>query len=346
VLAHAEGEVGHVITGGVAPPPGETLWQMRDWLDADGRLRDLVLNEPRGGVFTHVNLLVPPRDPRAVAGFLTMEPCHTPPMSGSNTICVATVLLETGQVPMTEPVTRFTLEAAAGLIEVTAHCRGGRVEWVGFANVVSFADKLEVGLEVEGLPPLKVDTAWGGDSFVLVRAEDLGLKLTPDEAGDLARLGARITRAANAQIGFRHPEADWRHISFCQFTRDAETVDGVACGLSAVVIDPGKIDRSPTGTGCSARMAVMAARGELKPGDAYVGLSMLGGRFDCRLAGTATVAGRPAVRPTIRGRGFVIGTQVLMRDPADPWPLGYRLSDTWPPCPEKFDRMDKSDNGA
>jgi len=346
VLAHAEGEVGHVITGGVAPPPGDTLWQMRDWLHADGRLRNLVLNEPRGGVFTHVNLLVPPRDPRAVAGFLTMEPCHTPPMSGSNTICVATVLLETGQVPMQEPVTRFALEAAAGTIEVTAHCRGGRAESVEFANVPAFADRLGASLEVNGFAALAVDTAWGGDSFVLVRAEDLGLALTPDEAGDIARLGAQLTRAANDQIGFAHPEADWNRISFCQFTRDIDHTDGYQSGLSAVVIDPGKIDRSPTGTGCSARMAVMAARGRLKQGDTYVGRAMLGGRFECRVAGTTVVAGRPAILPTIRGRGFVIGTQVLMRDPADPWPEGYRMADTWPPCPKEFDRMDKSGDGA
>lgn len=330
ILAHAEGEVGHVITAGVPPPPGDTLWQMRDWLHADGHLRNLVLNEPRGGVFTHVNLLVPPKDPRAAAGFLTMEPCHTPPMSGSNTICVATVLLETGQIPIEAPVTRFSLEVAAGLVEVTARCADHRVESVEITNVPAFADRLGVPLELEGVKPLHVDTAWGGDSFVLVRAEELGLSLTPSEAGDIARLGARITRAANEQIGFSHPAADWKHISFCQFTRDVDHVDGYKSGMSAVVIDPGKIDRSPCGTGCSARMAVMAARGELAESDSYVGRAMLGGRFECRVAGMTKVGGRQAIRPTIRGRGFIVGKQTLMRDPHDPWPEGYRMADTWP----------------
>lgn len=331
VSAHAEGEVGNVVTGGVAPPPGESLWDMRDRLHADGRLRNLLLNEPRGGVFTHVNLLVPPRDPRAAAGFLTMEPAHTPPMSGSNTICVATVLLETGMVAMQEPETRFVLEAAAGPLEITARCQGGKAEAITLTNVPAFADRLDTPLEVPGLGTVTVDTAFGGDSFVLVRAADLGLALTPDAARDLAGLGARITTAANDQLGFTHPAADWHHISFCQFTEDTTRDAGTLAGLSAVVIDPGKVDRSPTGTGCSARMATLHARGRLAPGQAYTGRSLLGGRFHCRLLRETRVAGRPAIVPQITGRAWITGTHQILRDPADPWPEGYRLSDTWPP---------------
>ncbi|WP_101067380.1 trans-3-hydroxy-L-proline dehydratase [Roseovarius salinarum] len=330
VSAHAEGEVGNVVTGGVAPPPGETLWDMRDWLHADGRLRDLLLNEPRGGVFTHVNLLVPPREPRAAAGFLTMEPAHTPPMSGSNTICVATVLLETGMVEMHEPQTRFVLEAAAGPLEITARCRAGKAEAITLTNVPAFADRLDAPLEVEGLGTVMVDTAYGGDSFVLVRAADLGLCLAPDTARDLAGLGARMTAAANEQLGFAHPAADWGHISFCQFTADTTQENGALAGLSAVVIDPGKVDRSPTGTGCSARMATLHARGRLHAGQAYTGRSMLGGRFDCRLLRETRVAGRPAIVPQITGRAWITGTHQILRDPDDPWPEGYRMSDTWP----------------
>lgn len=330
VSAHAEGEVGNVITGGIAPPPGETLWQMRDHLHADGRLRRLMLNEPRGGVFTHVNLLVPPRHAGAVAGFLTMEPEHTPPMSGSNTICVATVLLESGMVAMAGPETRFTLEAAAGPIEIVARCRNGRAEAITLTNVAAFADRLEAPLELAGHGTVTVDTAFGGDSFVLVRAADLGLALTPANARDLAALGARITAAANEQIGFSHPVADWNHISFCQITEDVTEEESGLSGLSATVIDPGKIDRSPTGTGCSARMAVLAARGRLAPGDAYTGRAMLGGRFRCRVAAATTVGGRPAIVPRITGRAWITGTHQILRDPDDPWPEGYRMADTWP----------------
>ncbi|PWE33711.1 hypothetical protein DDZ14_03315 [Maritimibacter sp. 55A14] len=333
VSAHAEGEVGDVITGGIAPPPGDTLWAQRDHLAADGRLRDFVLNEPRGGVFRHVNLLVPAKDPRAVMGFLTMEPEHTPPMSGSNTICVATVLLETGLIPMEEPVTRFTLAAAAGLVEITARCENGKARDIELTNVPAFADRLDAALEVEGLGRLTVDTAFGGDSFVLVRSEEAGLPLVPGNARALAALGARITAAANEQLGFRHPAQPWAHISFCQFTEAVSECDGVKTGRSAVVIDPGKIDRSPTGTGCSARMAVMAARGELRPGEPYAGLSILGGRFDCRFEAKTQLAGRPAIIPRVRGRGWITGMHQLLLDPTDPWPRGYRLTDTWPEMP-------------
>ncbi|MBZ0130627.1 MAG: proline racemase family protein [Rhodobacteraceae bacterium] len=330
VSVHAEGEVGNVIVGGVAPPPGDTLWAQRDFLHADGHLRNLVLNEPRGGVFTHVNLLVPAKHPDATWGFLTMEPEHTPPMSGSNAICVATALLDTGIIARTEPVTAFNLECAAGLLQVRAFCENGKAQSIEVTNVASFADRLDARLKVEGLGAITVDTAYGGDSFVLVRAADAGIAITPENASEIAGLGARITRAANAQIGFRHPCESWQHISFCQFTDPVMREGGTLSGLSAVVVDPGKIDRSPTGTGCSARMAVMAARGEIGVGDAYIGRSIIGGRFDCRIAARTHVGEREAIIPTIRGRAWITGIHQILRDPDDPWPEGYRLSDTWP----------------
>ncbi|MCB4767214.1 proline racemase family protein [Ancylobacter sp. Lp-2] len=331
VGCHAEGEVGDVIVGGVAPPPGDTLWAQSRFIAADNNLRNFVLQEPRGGVFRHVNLLVPPKDPRAVAGFIIMEPEDTPPMSGSNSICVATVLVDTGIVPMTEPETRMVLEAPGGLIEATAYCRGGKAERIKVVNHPSFADRLDARLEVEGLGTLTVDTAYGGDSFVIVDAHALGFSIQPDEAKDLAETGMRIVKAANAQLGFRHPEnTDWDHISFCQFAAPLTYEDGVASGANAVAIRPGKIDRSPTGTGCSARLAVLHAKGVLKVGDPFIGRSIIGSRFDCRIEEETTIGGRPAIRPSIMGRAFVTHTAQLMLDPEDPWPTGYRLTDTWP----------------
>lgn len=333
VSVHAEGEVGNVITGGVAPPPGATLWEQRDFLHRDGSLRRLMLNEPRGGVFKHVNLLVPPKHPKAAVGFLIMEPEHTPPMSGSNSICVATVCLETGIVPMTGDETRFAIEAPAGLVEVTADTRDGQVNSVEIANVPSFADRLGAALEVGGVGTLTVDTAYGGDSFVLVDAAALGFGLVPEEARDLAVMGARITAAANQQLGFSHPTEHWRNISFCQFTGPLAHHGHTLSGTNAVVVDPGKVDRSPTGTGCSARMAVMAARGEMAPGHSYVARSLIGGRFDCSFGLSPPVGDRPAIAPRIRGRAWITGTHQVMRDPRDPWPEGYRLTDTWPAMP-------------
>jgi proline racemase len=332
VSCHAEGEVGDVIIGGVPPPPGDTLWEQSRFIARDQTLRNFVLNEPRGGVFRHVNLLVPAKDPRAQAGFIIMEPEDTPPMSGSNSICVATVLLDCGIVAMTEPETRLVLEAPGGLVEIVAECRGGKAERITVRNVPSFADRLDATLEVAGLGTLAADTAYGGDSFVIVDAHRLGFQLRPDEARDLAEAGVRITRAANEQLGFTHPvHTAWNHISFCQIAAPvAVDDDGVLTAANAVVVQPGKIDRSPTGTGASARMAVMRARGRMQVGDRYRARSIIGSEFLGKIEADATVGGRPAIIPSISGRAWITGTRQDMLDPADPWPAGYRLSDTWP----------------
>ena len=331
VSCHAEGEVGDVIVGGVLPPPGETIWEQSRFIAKDETLRNFVLNEPRGGVFRHVNLLVPPKDPRAQMGWIIMEPADTPPMSGSNSICVSTVLLDSGIIPMTEPVTRITLEAPGGLVEVTAECRNGKAERITVRNVPSFADRLGVSLEVAGLGTLTVDTAYGGDSFVIVDAEALGFEVKPDEAREIAEAGVRITAAANEQLGFAHPEnAGWDHISFCQVAGPMTRKDGVLTGANAVVIQPGKIDRSPTGTGCSARMAVLHARGERAIGETYVAKSISGSEFRCSIDSTTKIGALDAIYPPISGRAWITGTHQLMLEPSDPWPGGYRLSDTWP----------------
>ncbi|OYX43135.1 MAG: hypothetical protein B7Z02_09745 [Rhodobacterales bacterium 32-67-9] len=330
ISAHAEGEVGDVIVGGVAPPPGETLWDQRRFIAKDGTLRAFMLNEPRGGVFRHVNLLVPPKHPDAQMGFIIMEPEDTPPMSGSNSICVSTVLLDAGILPMTEPVTELILEAPGGLVRVRAECRNGKAERITVRNLPSFADRLGTALEVEGLGTLTVDTAFGGDSFVMLDAAALGLALTSDEARDIARLGVRITDAANEQLGFSHPErVDWDHISFCAFCGPLEPMEAGFATRSAVAIQPGKVDRSPTGTAVSARMAVLHAKGVMREGQTLNAHSIIDSTFTGRIAGRVTVAGRPAIVPEISGRAWITGTHQHMLDPDDPWPGGYRLTDTW-----------------
>ena len=331
ISCHAEGEVGNVIVGGVSPPPGDTLWQQSRWIDADQNLRNLVLNEPRGGVFKHINLLVPAKRPEAQFGFIIMEPEHTPPMSGSNSICVSTVLLDSGLIEMQEPITEFVLEAPGGLVPVKAYCQDGKAQSIEVHNVASFADQLDVSLEVEGLETLTVDTAYGGDSFVLVDAAALGFEIKPDEARDLAQLGTRISAAANEQLSFTHPgNPDWAHISFCEFGMPITEENGVKVSRNTVAIDPGKLDRSPCGTGCSARMAVLHARGLMQSGDRLIGRSIIDSRFDCGIVNETRVGDKPAIIPSIRGRAWITGTHQVMLDPDDPWPGGYRLSDTWP----------------
>jgi proline racemase len=331
IACHAEGEVGDVIVGGVAPPPGETLWAQSRFIANDQTLRNFILNEPRGGVFRHINLLVPPKDKRAQMGFIIMEPEDTPPMSGSNSICVATVLLDAGIVPMTEPETRLVLEAPGGIVEVVAQCRNGKAERITVTNVPSFADRLDATLEVEGVGTLTVDTAYGGDSFVIADAAALGFKIAPDEARELAETGIRITKAANEQLGFTHPtNAEWNHISFCQIAAPVEQRGGMLTAANAVCIQPGKIDRSPTGTGASARMAVMRTRGIMQVGDRYLARSIIGSEFLGRIEADTMLGGKPAIVPSISGRAWISGRRTEMLDPADPWPQGYKLSDTWP----------------
>ena len=331
VSCHAEGEVGNVIIKGVGVPPGKTLWEQARWIHEDNTLRQFVLNEPRGGVFKHVNLLVPAKHSEAVQGFIVMEPEHTPPMSGSNSICVSTVLLNTGIIPMNEPITEFILEAPGGLVPIKAYCENGKAKSIEIHNVASFADKLDVNIEVEDIGTLKVDTAYGGDSFVMVNAKELGFEIKPDEARDISKIGSKITAAANQQLGFNHPtNNDWSHISFCEFALPIFEEDGVKVSKNTVVIDPGKLDRSPCGTGCSARMAVLHARGELKKGDRMIGRSILNSRFDCEIVKETRIGNHKAIIPSIKGRAWITGTYQLELDVDDPFPDGYRLSDTWP----------------
>lgn len=331
VSAHAAGEVGDVIVGGVAPPPGRTLWEQRTFIAEDGALRDFMLNEPRGGVFRHANLLVPAKNPAASMGVIVMEPADTPPMSGSNAICVSTVLLETGILAMHDGIVPLTLEFPGGLVPVRAECRDGRVLSVEITNLPSFVALRDVPLQVKGLGTLRVDTAFGGDSFVIVTAAAAGFRLDRSEAKELAICGAAITAAANAQLGFSHPSlTDWRHISFCLFTGPVDRDGDRLTTRHAVAIRPGKIDRSPTGTAVSAHMALLASRGAMTVGETLIATSLIGSAFVGRIGRACTVAEQSAIVPTIEGRAHITGFHQHLLAPDDPWPRGYRLSDTWP----------------
>ncbi len=331
VHCHAEGEVGDVIVAGIDPPTGDTLRDQRQFIADDGRLRAFVLNEPRGGVFRHVNLLLPPTDPDADIAFIVMEPEDTPLMSGSNAMCVATVALETGVVPMHEPLTQLTLQAPAGLVPVEATCADGKVTTVTLRNVPSFVTHRSVSVEVPGYGTHVVDTAFGGDSFVIASAQDFGFALTPDEAADIAAVGNALRAAANEQIGFEHPTLpEWDHYSFAYLTGPLQTVDTTITSTNACVINPGKLDRSPTGTGCSALLALLHERGQIALGQKYIGRSIIGSKFECHIVQTTKVGDYPAVIPTVTGRAWIYGTTEWLTDPSDPWPLGYRVSDTWP----------------
>ena len=311
------------------PPPGNTAFEQMQALARDDSLRRLLLREPRGSVAVHANLIVPATRDDCAAGYIIMEPTEYPAMSGSNTICVATVLLETGMVEMREPETTLRLEAPAGVVELTARCSNGKCESVEFTNVPCFAASLDARLEVAGLGTLVVDVAFGGMWYAIADAHALGFALEPSEARELSLAGERIRLAAREQLPCVHP--DNPEIAGVSIVEIAEPWRGVgAVSKNAVVVAPGRLDRSATGTGLSARMAVLHARGELRVGDAMTHASVIGSTFDGRIVSETVVGDRPAIVPAIRGSAWITGITQVLVDPTDPFPEGYLLSDTWP----------------
>ena len=342
VEAHAEGEPGRVITGGMPHMPGNTVFERMQWMQehADD-IRLMMLREPRGHPALCCNVIVPPCDPSADAGFIIMEQTEYPPMSGSNTICVVTVLLETGILPMVEPVTELVLEAPAGLIRVRADCADGKVTRVTVRNVPAFAMYLDSVIEVSGFGPIKVDVAWGGMFFVIAEASQFGLAITPESGADLVRATEAMRAAAAEQIPVTHPDnPDITGPSIGQLT--ASPPDGSHYdGLGAITVSTGKfdaarpnaltgvLDRSPCGTGTCAKMAVLHARGQLAVGQDYVNAGPMGTTFTGRIEELTTVSDYPAIIPSLSGQGWIYGVTNYTRDPADPFPQGYKIGDIW-----------------
>jgi len=341
VDAHACGEPGRVITGGVLDVPGKTMFEKKTWLEThadDLRLR--MLREPRGYPAANCNLILPPANPEADAGFVIMEQVEYPPMSGTNTICVVTVLIETGMVPAVEPVTTLKLDTPAGLIGVRAEVRNGKVEKVTFRNVPAFAAHLDAPVEVRGLGTVTVDVAWGGMFYVIAEAAPLGFRLTPDEARDIVRVAEMIKAAAREQLPVAHPENPAiAGVSIAQLSGEPSR-PGVH-RRNTVVVSTGKLDwsrpeswtgvldRSPCGTGTCAKMAVLHAKGVLPLHQDFVHEGILGTTFTGRLIEQARVGPYPAVVPELSGEAWITGFAQYVVDPSDPFPNGFTVGDIW-----------------
>jgi proline racemase len=341
VDAHAAGEPGRVIVGGVDDVPGATMFDRMSWLHAnrdDLRLR--MLREPRGYPAANCNLVLPSNHPEADAGYVIMEQVEYPGMSGTNTICVVTVLLETGRLPMTEPVTELTLESPAGLIRVTAECRDGKVTGVTFRNVPAFATHIGAAIEVPHLGTVTVDVAYGGMFYVIADAEPFGLRLTPDEGADIVRITEMIKAAANEQLPVVHPEQPgFSGITIGQLSgpahdpansrRNVVTVSTGTLDWERPATWTGAIDRSPCGTGTSAKMATLAAKGELRVGDTFRHEGILGTVFTGRVVEETALGPYRAIVPTITGQAWITGFASYVVDPTDPFPDGYTVGDIW-----------------
>ncbi len=341
VDAHAAGEPGRVIVGGVLDVPGNTMFDKMTWLQANGDdLRRLMLREPRGYPAANCNLVLPSSNPEAAAGYVIMEQIEYPGMSGTNTICTATVLLETGMVPMVEPVTELVLESPAGLIRLRCECRDGKVTSVTFRNVPAFATHLDAVVEVPTLGSVTVDVAYGGMFYVIAEADQFGLRLTPDEGRDITRITELIKAAANEQLPVVHPDQPgFAGITIGQLSgpphdpantrRNVVTVSTGTLDFARPATWTGAIDRSPCGTGTSAKMAALHARGQLALGDPFRHEGILGTVFTGHLVEETTVGPYRAVVPTITGTAWITGMASYMVDPTDPFPEGYTVGDIW-----------------
>jgi proline racemase len=341
VDAHACGEPGRVIVDGVTDVPGDTMFdKMVHLREHDDALRMLMLREPRGYPAANCNLLLPPTHPDADAGFVIMEQTEYPPMSGTNTVCVTTVLLETGIVEAVEPVTELVLETPAGLVRVTAQVDNGKVTGVTFRNVPAFAVHLDATVKVPELGTVRVDVAWGGMFYAIADASAFDLELVPSEGVRIARIGEMIKAAAREQLPVAHPETPAiTGISISQLSgpphdprahrRNAVVVSTGALDWSRPERWTGALDRSPCGTGTCAAMAVLHARGKLRLDEDFVHEGILGTRFVGRLVEETTVGDRPAVVPTLGGRAWITGFAEYVLDDSDPFPEGFTVGDIW-----------------
>jgi proline racemase len=341
VDAHAAGEPGRVIVGGVLDVPGTTMFEKMQHLATHGdALRKLMLREPRGYPAANCNVILPPTRPEADAGFVIMEHVEYPGMSGTNTMCVVTALLETGMLPMTEPVTELTLEAPAGLIGIRAECADGKVTSVTFRNVPAFVFHLDRKIEVPKLGTVTVDIAYGGMIYAIADARAFGLALTPDEGRDIVRITEMIKAAAREQVSVAHPEQPgFSGVTIAQLSgpssrpdahmKNAVTVSTGDFDWSRPSTWSGVIDRSPCGTGTCARMATLHARGRLRLYEDFVHESILNTIFTGRLIAETRVGDYPAVIPTIRGSAWITGFASYVLDPTDPFPEGYTVRDLW-----------------
>ena len=329
---HCCGVIGDVIVSGDIKLEGETIFKQSQYLFENKKLRNFLLNEPRGGVFKHCNLIVPPKDTKASAGFIIMEPEDNPPMSGSNSTCVATVLLERNIIKSNEPLSEFILEAPGGLISIKAEVKNNYVTSVEIENLPSFVDLLDVKLKTQHFGDIIVSTVFGGDTFVICNAKDFNLTIEPKNAKKFVAISKEIIKIANSEFGFSHPTLpSLDYISFCQFIEPVKINDlNQKEGWNTVSIRPGKLDRSPCGTGTSARLALMREKKEIDINETFISRSIIGSTFETKIKEEINSNGKKMIKPLIKGSAFITGKQELYISKDDPFPEGYRLNDTWP----------------
>ncbi len=329
VNVHCQGEIGRVIVDGADPIPGGTLLDQMNFINAgNDALRRFVTFEPRASVAMSTNLLVAPVHPEAHAGFIVLQADRAHPMSGSNCICVVTALLETGRVPMSEPESMVRVDTPAGLVTARARCSNGRCLSVSLDNVPSFVETLDHRVETEQWGAVLADLAFGGVFYAIVDVEQVGLRIEPVHARALAEAGMTLKSLIAEQVSVSHPDLPGiDEIAYVMF-RDRDP-DGAV--RTCTTLKPGRVDRSPCGTGSSANLATLYARGHVKVGDSRVSRSIIGGEFTAEAIAEVRVGSYSAIVPRISGQAWIYGREELRIDSTDPFPSGFALSDTWGP---------------
>jgi proline racemase len=329
LLVHCQGEIGKVIVGGAPEIPGASILEKMHHINSvDDSLRRFVTFEPRAHVAMSANLLLKPTRPDADAAFIVLQADRAHPMSGSNCICVVTALLESGRVKMTEPETIVRLDTAAGLVTARARSENGRCVSVSLDNVPAFALAVDHPVETPRWGRIRVDIAFGGVFYALVDVGAIGLSILPENARALAEAGMEIKSLLKQQVQVSHPEiAGLDEIAYVMF-RDRDP-DGAV--RTCTTLKPGRVDRSPCGTGSSANLAVLNAKGEVKTGDVRISRSIIGGTFRAEVLGETAVGNYRAVLPRITGDAWIYGREELRIDPRDPFARGFALSDSWGP---------------
>lgn len=329
LLVHCEGEIGKVILGGAPEIPGATILDKMNYInEVDDSLRRFVTTEPRAHAAMCVNLVLPPVRTEADAAFIVFDSSRAHPMSGSNCICVVTALLETGRVKMSEPETIVRLDTAAGLVVARAKCSNGHCISVSLENVPAFAVELATPIVTKKWGTIHADIAFGGLFYALVDVNQIGLSIDTVNARALAEAGIELHTLITEQVHVSHPDIpSLTHIAFVMF-RDIASDGAVS---TCTTLKPGRVDRSPCGTGSSANLATLYAKNEVSLGGRRVSRSVTGGEFIVEAISERSVGPYKAIVPRITGRAFVYGRETLFMANNDPFASGFRLSDTWGP---------------
>ncbi|BAV52846.1 Proline racemase (plasmid) [Mesorhizobium loti] len=329
---HCEGDVEKVVVSGLPDlPKGTAFEKMKFFREHYDHIRLFFLREPRGSMIQSVNFIVPTENPDAVAAYIIAEAEEYPEMSGGNTISVATTMLKTGMVPIIGPITRFKLEAPAGLIGIECDTKDGKVGAVRFINQPAFAYCLNKTIQLPGFGELVVDVGYGGMTYAIVDAQQFGFELVASEGRRLSDLGQEIKAAAAAQIPVSHPlNAELPGITQTMFVTPIMRGKKGVESKNAVIVSPGRIDRCPCGTGTSARLAVMHAKGEIEEGEQFTHKSLIDSTFTGEVVATTTVGPYSAIIPAVSGRTWITAKCSYLLEEDDPYPIGYAITDTWP----------------